>query len=45
MNQLKGESRKAAGDWIVQARLHLETKQAADALLAFASATGLGNLF
>jgi len=44
MNQLKGEARKAANDWIHQARLHMESKQAADSLLAFASASGLGNL-
>ena len=44
MNQLKGEPRKAADDWIHQVRLHMESKQAADSLLAFVSASGLGNL-
>lgn len=45
MNQLRGEPRKVAADWITEARLLLETKQAADALLAHASANGLGALF
>ena len=44
MNQLKGESRIAAADWIKEMRLLLETRQAADALLAHASAEGLGSL-
>ena len=45
MNQLTGESRRVAADWIREARLLLETKQASDALLAHASANGLGSLF
>ncbi|CAH1784721.1 unnamed protein product [Owenia fusiformis] len=45
MNQLTGESRRAATDWINEARLLLETKQCADALFSHASASGLGSLF
>ncbi|GFS17552.1 MICOS complex subunit MIC60 [Elysia marginata] len=45
MSQLNGESRKAASDWIRDARLLLETKQCAFTLTAFASATGLANTF
>jgi len=45
INQLKGESRKVARDWLTEARLLLETRQAADALLAFATSTGLASLF
>lgn len=45
MNQLKGESRVAAGDWLAEAKLLLETRQAAHVLTAFASATGLGAVF
>ena len=44
LNQLTGESRFAARDWIADARLLLETRQAAYALLAHASAEGLGSL-
>ena len=45
MNQLRGESRKVASDWIDAARLHLETRQATHSLMAFASARGLGTIF
>ena len=45
LNQLTGESRRIALDWIKEARLLLETRQAADALFAHASASGLGALF
>ena len=45
INQLKGEPRRVAHDWLQDARLLLETKQATDALLAHASASGLGSLF
>lgn len=45
MNQLSGESRQVASDWIEEAKLFLETRQAALALMAFASSTGLGTLF
>ena len=44
MNQLKGESRAAAISWIEDARLFLETRQAANVLLAHASSEGLGAL-
>ncbi|KAK2165818.1 hypothetical protein LSH36_45g11018 [Paralvinella palmiformis] len=44
MNQLNGEPRKVAADWILEARLFLETRQAADALLAHASNNSLGSL-
>ncbi|KAJ8317181.1 hypothetical protein KUTeg_005085, partial [Tegillarca granosa] len=42
MNQLQGEPRQVAFDWINEAKLLLETRQAAYALTAFASASGLG---
>ena len=45
MNLLRGEPRSVAADWIEETRLHLEAKQAAMALMAFASATGLGTIF
>jgi mitofilin len=45
MIQLKGESRRAASDWIREAQLLLETKQIASTLMAYASATGLANTF
>ena len=44
MNQLRGEARAAAIGWIEDARLLLETRQAAGILLAHASAEGLGAL-
>lgn len=45
MNQLKGQPRRVAADWIKDARLLLETKQAAEALLSHSAASGLGSLF
>ena len=45
MNQLRGAPRSVARDWIAETRLYLETKQATNALLAHASASGLGSLF
>ena len=45
MNQLKGQPRRVACDWIKDARLLLETKQAAEALLSHSAASGLGSLF
>uniref|UniRef100_A0A0B7B3L1 MICOS complex subunit MIC60 n=1 Tax=Arion vulgaris TaxID=1028688 RepID=A0A0B7B3L1_9EUPU len=45
MIQLTGESRRAASDWIEEARLLMETKQIADTLMAYASATGLANTY
>lgn len=45
MNQLKGESRQVASDWIKEAKILLETRQIAFALTAFASASGLGTIF
>lgn len=45
MIQLTGESRRAASDWINEARLLLETKQIAYTLISYASATGLANTF
>ena len=45
MNQLTGEPRKVASDWINEARLLLETQRIADALLAHASSDGIGSLF
>ena len=38
---LQGEPRLVASDWLREARLLLEARQAADALLAHAAATGL----
>lgn len=45
MNLLTGESRRVAADWIEEARLLLETRQATYSLMAFASSTGLGTIF
>ncbi|XP_069488277.1 MICOS complex subunit MIC60 [Ambystoma mexicanum] len=42
INQLKGEPRRVAQDWLAEARLTLETKQVVDILSAYASAVGLG---
>ncbi|XP_029448630.1 MICOS complex subunit MIC60 isoform X3 [Rhinatrema bivittatum] len=42
VNQLKGESRRVANDWLNEARLTLETKQVVEILSAYASAVGLG---
>lgn len=42
VNQLKGESRRVAQDWLKEARLTLETKQVISLLSAYANATGLG---
>ncbi|XP_043196760.1 MICOS complex subunit MIC60-like [Amphibalanus amphitrite] len=41
MGLLRGEPRLVASDWIRETRLLLEARQAADALLAHAAATGL----
>jgi len=41
MGLLRGEPRRVASDWMSEARLHLEAKQAAQALLAHATAVGL----
>ncbi|CAG5134222.1 unnamed protein product [Candidula unifasciata] len=45
MIQLHGESRRAASDWINEARVFLETKQIVRTLMAYASASGLANTF
>ncbi|KAH9519062.1 hypothetical protein Btru_009016 [Bulinus truncatus] len=45
MYHLTGEPRRAASDWINEARLLLETRQSAYALTAYASATGLAHTF
>ncbi|KAJ8382459.1 hypothetical protein SKAU_G00032370 [Synaphobranchus kaupii] len=42
VNQLRGESRRVAQDWLKEARLTLETRQAASLLSAYANASGLG---
>ncbi|NWI84950.1 MIC60 protein, partial [Pitta sordida] len=42
VNQLRGESRRVAHDWLNEARMTLETKQVVDILTAYASAVGLG---
>jgi len=41
MNLLDGEPKRVASDWISEARLHLEARQASQALLAHAAAVGL----
>lgn len=42
VNQLKGESRRVAQDWLKEARMTLETKQVVEILTAYASAVGIG---
>ncbi|XP_041134071.1 MICOS complex subunit MIC60-like isoform X2 [Polyodon spathula] len=42
INQLKGESRRVAQDWLNEARLTLETTQVVGLLSAYANAVGLG---
>ncbi|XP_017020601.1 MICOS complex subunit Mic60 [Drosophila kikkawai] len=41
LNLLQGASRKIAGEWMKEARLMLETQQAANTLMAHAAASGL----
>lgn len=41
MNLLQGAPRKIASDWLKEARLLLETQQAANTLMAHAAASGL----
>ena len=41
MNLLKGYSRRVAADWINETRIHLETLQAAEALMAHAVSIGM----
>ena len=45
VRQLRGQASVVAADWLREATLLLETRQAADALLGHASACGLGSLF
>uniref|UniRef100_A0A3B3RU16 MICOS complex subunit MIC60 n=1 Tax=Paramormyrops kingsleyae TaxID=1676925 RepID=A0A3B3RU16_9TELE len=42
MNQLTGEPRRVARDWLTEARLTLETRQIVSLLSAYANAVGLG---
>ncbi|KAJ8262486.1 hypothetical protein GJAV_G00167010 [Gymnothorax javanicus] len=42
VNQLQGEARRVAQDWLKEARLTLETRQAVGLLSAYANAVGLG---
>ena len=44
LNQLKGLPKQVASDWLREATLLLETSQAAAALSAHASASGLGSI-
>ena len=44
LNQLRGMPRRVVADWLYEARLLLETSQAASVLSAHASASGLGGL-
>jgi len=41
MRLLNGEPRRVASDWISEARLHIEAKQASQALIAHAASVGL----
>lgn len=43
-NQLRGEPRRVAHDWIKDARVHLETRQAANILLTQAASIGVQSL-
>ncbi|ELT92067.1 hypothetical protein CAPTEDRAFT_228490 [Capitella teleta] len=45
MNQLQGEPRRVAADWLKEAVLALEAQQAANALLAHAAASGLAAFY
>lgn len=40
MNLLKGAPRTISCEWMKETRIFLETQQAADALMAYAAATG-----
>lgn len=42
VNQLRGEARRVAEDWLTEARLTLETRQVVSLLSAYANAVGLG---
>uniref|UniRef100_A0A672H0U8 MICOS complex subunit MIC60 n=1 Tax=Salarias fasciatus TaxID=181472 RepID=A0A672H0U8_SALFA len=42
VNQLRGEARRVVEDWLAEARLTLETRQAVGLLSAYANAVGLG---
>ncbi|CAL8264313.1 unnamed protein product [Lota lota] len=42
VNQLRGEARRVVQDWLIEARLTLETKQVVSLLSAYANAVGLG---
>lgn len=42
VNQLRGEARRVAQDWLTEARLTLETRQIVSLLSAYANAVGLG---
>ena len=44
VNQLRGEPRKVASDWLKEARLTMEAKQAAQCLMAHSASAGLTNL-
>ena len=41
MNLLQGAARKVSTDWMKEARMLLETQQAANTLMAHAAASGL----
>lgn len=41
LNLLQGAPRQIAGEWMKEARLMLETQQAANTLMAHAAASGL----
>jgi mitofilin len=43
-NQLKGEPRKVAADWIKDVRVHLETRQSASILMAQAASVSVRTL-
>ncbi len=44
MNLLRGEPLLVAGDWLREVRLHLETVQAARAVLAYAAAAAIESM-
>ena len=44
VNQLRGEARRVASDWLKEARLTLESQQAAKCLIAHSAAAGMTSI-
>jgi mitofilin len=44
VNALRGEPRRVAADWLQEARYVLETRQAAEFLMTYAAAGGIGSV-